>query len=89
MKGLAQDKKDSVYIGGLGFLDADQTTAYTNFTPPRDYYLGFVRDVSSEEIERQLLDVMPGFRLRWWYTGAEVTPERKFKDEEMTKLFVR
>ena len=51
----------------------------------------FFRDVTSEDIELLQLDVMPGFRLSWWYTGAEVTPapDHKYKDEEITKHLVR
>ena len=89
--GLVGGGGDRVYIEGIGNLDADQTIAYTNFTPPGNYSssITYFRDVSSEEVEQQSLEVMPGFRLRWWYTGVEVTPERQYKDEEMTKLFVR
>ena len=47
-----------------------------------------MRDVSSEDVEAQMLDVMPGFKFSWWYSGEEVTPENKFKDDEMTKQFV-
>ena len=36
---LARGSKDRVYMQGLGVLDADQTTAYTNFTPPVRYHV--------------------------------------------------
>ena len=75
---------DGSYVG------ADKTNASRNFTPPAyRRSLNFNRAVSSEDVEQSKLDAMPGFRLSWWYTGAEVTPERKYKDEEMTKQFVR
>ena len=80
---------DTVKMEGLGYLDADQTTAYTNCTPPIGSFVELSRHVSSEDVKQQKLDLMPGFRLTWWYTGAEVTPERKYKDTEMTKYFVR
>ena len=96
LKGLTADSRLQVSMSGCGYLDADQTTTYTNFTPPEtnyDYYdyknVVFNRDVSSEDVEQVMLDVMPGFRLSWWYTGAEVTPDRRYKDYEMTKHFVR
>ncbi len=92
MTGLASGSEDTVYMDGLGNLDADQTTAYTNFTPPGGEYgrsMNLIRDVSSEEVESQRLDLMPGFRFSWWYSGAEVTPDNKYKDEEITKQFVR
>ena len=33
--------------------------------------------------------LMPGFQVRWWYTGEEILPERKYKDQLMTKHFIR
>ena len=87
MTGLASGSKDKMY--GLGDLDADQTTAYTNFTPTRSRYMSLSRDVSSEEVETQKLNLMPGFRFSWWYSGAEFTPENKYKDYEITKELVR
>ena len=90
MTGLTGDSKDEVYIEGFGDLDTDQSTAFTNSTPPGVYrYIIFTQDVSSEVVEQQKLDMMPGFRLSWWYTGAEVTPERRFKNDKITKHFVR
>ena len=92
-------KKETVLMGnGLTFtdLDADQTIAYRNFTPSQDklnifknYYSYLSRDVSYADVETQNLDLMPGLRFTWWYTGSEVTPVNKYKDEDITKLFVR
>ena len=95
MTRLATFSRDRVYMEGLGVLDADQTTAYTNFTPPADWtdnkYMRLTRHVSSEDVETQNLNLMPGFRFSWWYTGVEVTPadDKLYKDTELTKLFVR
>ena len=92
MTGLAKDRdsKDRVRVEGLGNLDADQTIFNTNSTPPvQNIYISFTRDVSSEDVETQKLDVMPGFRFSWWYTGAEVTPDPFVKDKAITKQFLR
>ena len=92
MTGLAKDRdsKDRVRVEGLGNLDADQTIFNTNSTPPaQNIYISFTRDVSSEDVETQKLDVMPGFRSSWWYTGAEVTPDPFVKDKAITKQFLR
>ena len=90
MTELARASHDTVNINGLGNLDADQTTAYTNFTPHGDWKaMSLNRDVSSEEVQTQKLDAMPGFRFSWWYTGGKVTPDDTFKDDKMTKQFVR
>ena len=90
MTGLARGSKDTFYMDGSFYLNAGQTTVYTNFTPPTGYkYMDLRRDVSSEDVESQKLDLMPGFRFTWWYTGAEVTPYNRHTDTEMTKQFVR
>ena len=66
------------------------TTAYTNYTSPDYYrYMWLTRVVSSEEVESQKLNMMPGFRFSWWYSGAEVTPDNKYKNTEITQQFVR
>ncbi len=88
MTGL--DSMDTANIEGLGDLDADQKTAYTNFTPPIYFRsMSLYRRVSSEGVETQKLDVMPGFKFSWWYSGAEVTPDNRYNDDEITKQFVR
>ena len=91
MTGLASGSRDKVLMSGLGNLEADQTTAYTNFTPPgveRDLsYMTLSRIVSSEDIEKQKLDYMPGFRLSWWYTGAKVIPVNEYKYREENKKY--
>ena len=91
MRGLARGSEDYGYlpVRGLGYLPSDQTTAYLNITPANNANFALYRKVSCLDVNHQRLDVMPGFRLTWWYTGAEVTPDNKYKDEEMTKQFVR
>ena len=91
MTGLVGVSKDTVNMKGIGTLDHDQTTAYTNFTPPANKYIKLGRDVSSEDVKSQRLDVMPGFRFSWWYSGsgAKVTPDNLYKDERITKKFIR
>ena len=87
--------QDDVNIEDLGNVDADQTTVYKNYTPPGIKYSNpyqliiLFRNVSSEDIEVQKLDVMPGFRFSWWYTGKEVTPYKKYKNKGITKQFFR
>ena len=74
-------------------LDSEQTIAYKSFTILRSNdvkHVQYWRSVSSEDVEQQKLDVMPGFRLHWWYTGAaEVVPDDYNKDKALTKHFVR
>ena len=89
MTGLASGSMELVQ--GICCFDADQTTAYTNFKPPSNYEYPIVlsRHVTYDDVETQNLDVMPGFRFSWWYTGAEVPSDNSFKDDAQTKQFVR
>ena len=93
--GLASNSKDRVFITGLGYLDSEQTSAYTNFTLTKDYrYIKLERYVTSDDLNTTELDMMPGFRFSWWYTssdGVEVTPEpqHKYADNEITKHLAR
>ena len=86
MRGLniQEGSQDAVKIIGQNWILPDQTTVYVNFTPPGwSEALFYARDVSSEDVEQLMLDVMPGFKFSWWYTGAEVEPEMKNKDDKM------
>ena len=73
-----------------GIADATQKTVYQNFTAPSVWrYIELSRNVRSDEVENMKLDLTPGFRFKWWYTGAEVTSETIFKDDDINKQFVR
>ena len=90
MKGLVKPSEDFVFGDGLGDFNAGQATTYANFTPPgetRDLMLS--RNVKVEEVEALNSKLMPGLRFRWWYTGAKVSPDPKFKDEQTNKQLIR
>ena len=74
-------------------LDSEQTIAYKSFTILRSNdvkHVQYWRSVSSEDVEQQKLDVMPGFRLHWWYTrAAELVPDSFYQEEKLVKQFVR
>ena len=101
MLGLTSGNFDFLMMSGIKLGEDDnQTILYTNFTPPKgpsDYftykYCRLIRDVSFKDVETQELEVMPGFRLSWWYTaapGIEITPDASFKnDKEINEHFVR
>ena len=36
------------------------------------------RKVIGKDIQRQNLDLMPGFKLTWYYSGGRVEPEAKY-----------
>lgn len=66
-----------------------------NYTPPLPspsadrYFYRLQRNVEAEDIERQELDTMPGFRFKWHYSGMEVEAVAKYSNNEITKAFVR
>ena len=83
LTGLTSRSKEYFKVSGIGKLDANQKTFYANFTPPPNKaWIQLWRDVNINDLMAMKLDVMPGFRLSWWYTGDNVTPHPKFKDEK-------
>ena len=62
------------------------------FKPPGPEYV-FVKYVQEifrfEGVKSQKLDLMPGFRCTWIYTGMELHPDAKFSSEVDTEVFVR
>ena len=95
MSGLAVGSLDRLSMAGLSNLNANITTAYTNFTPPapppvtQSRLLILKRDVSSDEVKTMKFDVMPGFRFIWWYSGLEkITPDT-YTNDEISIQFVR
>ncbi len=88
MKGLSSTSKESFEVD-LELLNDDQIVI-KNFTPPgHDRPISLVRDVGSEDVEQMKLDVMPGFKFSWWYTGDVFTPDTKFENKQYNKPFIR
>ena len=84
--------KDEFFMEDTGgYSNADQKTVSTNFTVEYNVYryIQPIRDVSLEEVKKMKMNMMPGFKFSWWYTGLEVTSETRFKDNEINKQFVR
>ena len=65
----------------------------SNLTKPLDfsYYMQLNRHVSLKDVRSQNLDKMPGFRVRWYYSGVndEVQPEDTYSGRDETLAFVR
>ena len=94
---------DQVTIVDTELDNEDQIEDYFSFTPPGDIYsylyldtytcrnLRFWREVSQDDVEDQDMDLMPGFKLSWWYTGLESGPESNYHEEEnpLSKQFIR
>ena len=64
-----------------------------NYTPPtKDRYdIQHLRNVVWADVKKQKLDLMPGVRITWHYSGMEVKPDSKYYNEDSTrtKAFIR
>ena len=74
----------------IGKLNEDITQIGKNYTPPKEYSYSvtFERKVTKEDAQKQKLDLMPGFRLTWHFSGLEEVPAQ-YTDSRLTQTFVR
>ena len=81
---------DNLIISG-NYLSVDKTQAARNYTPPiHAGYVTFTRNVDNmQDVRKQRLSKMPGFRFMWHYSGIEVMPDALYSDYPLTKAFVR
>ena len=85
--------QDRLRVDGTTIMETHRTY---NFTPPTGRYgrhdISLSRYVLQADIRKQKLNVMPGFRVSWHYSGIEVEPEAKYynnTDYLSTMAFVR
>ena len=78
------------------YEDIIEEYAKQNHTPPLPsacctdrHFFRLIRNVKIEDIKNQKLEVMPGFRIKWYYSGMKVEPVAKYANEDITKAFVR
>ena len=83
MKGLLYGH-DSLQFGWDEVIENIESQ---NYTPPGySRYISLTRfNVIPSDVNRQKLNLMPGFRFKWYYSGAEVVPEPKYKNS----MFIR
>ena len=62
-----------------------------NYTPPTPYTNGITlgRAALPGDVKKQNLDMMPGFRVKWHYSGMEVEPRAKYRYDPSTMAFIR
>ena len=89
MTAVSENDKMS-FCYGCVTMDPDTSYWTKNITAPSDnYYTTMLnRKVSHEELKSMDLDMMPGFRIVWEY-NTPLENWAKFKDDGMTKQFVR
>ena len=91
--GLSRPSKEIFSLDFYPVDGEDMDTINKNFTPPGRYrrQISLFRDVTNKDVEQMQLELMPGFKLRWWYTGGDVIPDPEFEFVELmsNKHFVR
>ena len=79
-------------IGFGRILEAGLTSASMNFTPPDNNFMVFLErdNIIEEDFMSNGLESMPGFRLRWYYTGIgdNVTPDSDYSEDQDNQLFI-
>ena len=77
-------------------INDDRTHVAKNYTPPgtgSKYYhykeLRLNRRVMEEDVIKQKIKLMPGFRLSWVYYGKDVEHWVKYSKDDISKAFVR
>lgn len=91
IKGLNSGSTDSYIIERDSPPNA---TFYKAFSPPSPNGYRFIslkREINNEDLKIVNMDMMPGFKLSWWYSGVELKADRKYLDTALnqTKLFIR
>ena len=81
------------------YIDAETTHFIKNFTPPLpsdfwedkpdNIWMGHERKVIQQDVRKQKLKAMPGFKLTWYYSPSKVEPSAEYKRERDTKAFIR
>ena len=99
MKDVSSEaERYKVYDSSLKFMmniKTDLTNIGKNYTvSDKDNGEGFDfslrRSASLADVKKQRLDMMPGFKFSWYYSGLDVVePKAKYPEREDTKAFVR
>ena len=78
MIGLTNGKEQYV-VNGKSALDANRVNLHSKWNPPGYNWRSFTldrKDVSTRDIINLDLQKMPGFLIRWYYTGGNATTKQ-------------
>ena len=81
--------KEEITIGKEYFTNS---RIEKSFKPPHIepyFIIELKRKIAPEDLRSQKLTRMPGFKVTWYYSGIDVTPEAYFSTYVNTKSFVR
>ena len=74
LKDLTDGGMDHLHF--VMYRSSDHTHLSKNYTPPREFDMQLKREVRNHaDLRRQKLDLLPGFRFTWYYSGMEVKSE--------------
>ena len=88
MKHLSKGE-DRFYLGST-LIDVETNYIEKTYAPPgfRSVNL-FRKNVKSEDVRKQDIEKMPGFRFSWFYSELDVEKIPLYSNDDMTKNFVR
>ena len=98
IRDVSSDRFDRYKIDGYdGTIEPDTMKVYTNITNTllvripwtRKKKMHLWRYVGKNDLESNSMEKMPGFRFRWWYTGANFTVEPKYSKFKLNKMFIK
>ena len=83
-----------VRLNGVPLYPVETTRWSLVIIAPLPRFIQFDREVISADVKRQRLNLMPGFKFSWYYSGMVVEPEETYYNvgdvgEEYTIAFVR
>ena len=87
MKDLSSGYDDLSWDIGTDHIDTDIT--HINISKTNTPAIALQRKVLLSEVRKQKLELMPGFRFKWYYTGMEVEPSARYYHYTETRAFVR
>ena len=94
----SKDSRDDITLYGAVPFTGDKFFNFSKKITKRIFdwgmeFINEIRGIEKEDLESMTLDLMPGFRLKWYHTGDEVYSEQfdnmMFKQKHQDVEFVR
>ena len=81
---------DSYKLWKESYFDEDARRIVKNYTPPENANFKLERKkILWDDVKKQKLGSMPGFKLTWYFMGMDVDQVAEYSNDSSTKLFVR
>ena len=80
-------------VSDLGRIYPDIKQISKDYSPPapieHNKHISVKVNAILSDVRKQKIDLMPGFKLTWYYTGMKHRADAKYHNEDTTKSFVR